>query len=64
KPGGLIKLDGTTGRVYVRKRVKGAFDENGKLNADWARKTLKKHNDNVAKISKKPSDPFDDEDEV
>ncbi|UYL83575.1 hypothetical protein [Salmonella phage ZCSE8] len=64
KPGGLIKLEGTTGRVYVRKRVKGAFDENGKLNADWARKTLKKHNDNVEKISKKPSDHFDDEDEV
>ena len=50
KPGGVLKFGGKSGRVYVRKRVKGAYDESGKLNSEWAQKTLKKHNAEVEKI--------------
>lgn len=62
KPGGLLKFDGKAGRVYVKKRVRGALDEKGKLNTKWAQETLKKHNAGVGdRVDKDPS-PFDDED--
>ncbi|EMQ4336840.1 bifunctional DNA primase/polymerase [Salmonella enterica subsp. enterica serovar Newport] len=62
KPGGVLCFGGKSGRVYIRKRVKGAFDEDGKLNSDWAQKTLKKHNAEVEKIiGKKSPKEWDDE---
>ncbi len=64
KPGGVVKFGGESGRVYVRKRVKGAFDDAGKLNSSWVQTTLKRHDADVEKLVGKKSDPFDDEDEV
>lgn len=62
KPGGLLKFEGEAGRVYVRKRVRGAFDDAGKLNSKWAQETLKKHNANLEQDSSNKPSPFDDED--
>lgn len=64
KPGGVICYGGITGRTYIRKRVRGAFDEKGKLNSKWVQQTLKKHDSDVEKLNGTPHDPFDDEDEV
>nr|UFK26594.1 putative primase [Yersinia phage Rostov 43] len=44
KPAGVLKFEKKPGRVYVRKRVTGAFTASGKLDTEWAQKTLKKHN--------------------
>lgn len=62
KPGGLLKFEGKAGRVYVKKRVRGAMDEKGKLNTKWAQETLKKHNANISNVADKDPSPFDDED--
>lgn len=62
KPGGVLKFGGKSGRVYVRKRVKGAYDDSGKLNSEWAQKTLKKHNAEVEKlVGKVIPDEWEDE---
>lgn len=62
KPGGLLKFDGDAGRVYVRKRVKGAFKEDGSLNTNWAQSTLKRHDSSAVKPDN--TDPDDDDWEV
>lgn len=61
-PGGLLKFEGVAGRVYVRKRVRGAFLESGKINSTWAQKTLKKHNSEIPEEVKEW--PGDEDEEV
>ena len=51
EPGGLLKVDGVTGRCFTRRNVRAAKGEDGKLNTEWARRTLKAHNDLVRFVS-------------
>lgn len=60
---GVLCFNSKSGRVFVRKRVRNAFLENGTLNTKWAQTTLKKHNAEVEKKIGKPKNPFDDEDD-
>lgn len=60
---GVLCFNSKSGRVFVRKRVRNAFQENGTLNTKWAQTTLKKHNAEVEKKIGKPKNSFDDEDE-
>ncbi|HGH0761651.1 TPA: hypothetical protein ACJHGZ_005700, partial [Klebsiella pneumoniae] len=46
---GVLCFNSKSGRVFVRKRVRNAFQENGTLNTKWAQTTLKKHNAEVEK---------------
>lgn len=63
EPGGLLKIDGVTGRCFTRRNVRAAKRENGKLNTVWAVKTLKDHNQIVENKIGKAKNPFDDEDD-
>lgn len=63
EPGGLLKIDGVTGRCFTRRNVRAAKRENGKLNTVWAVKTLKDHNKIVENKIGKAKNPFDDEDD-
>lgn len=60
RPGGVLKFGGEPGRVYVRKKIRGAFSESGNLNTKWAQETLKKHNDNIKDKSGIPDQDPDD----
>ena len=60
---GVLCFNSKSGRVFVRKRVRNALQENGTLNTKWAQTTLKKHNAEVEKKIGKPKNPFDDEDD-
>ena len=60
---GVLCFNSKSGRVFVRKRVRNAFLENGTLNTKWAQTALKKHNAEVEKKIGKPKNPLDDEDD-
>lgn len=63
EPGGLLKINDVTGRCFTRRNVRAAKLEDGKLNTEWARKTLKAHNDLVESKIGKHKTAFDDEDD-
>lgn len=63
KPAGVFSYDSEKGRLYVRNRMKGAFNEDGTLNLSNIRTILKKHDDRIEALIEKVPNPFDDEDD-